>query len=64
MLLVGISNCGFSIPVMDWFSLVCKDVVCWFIGVTLLKFMEVNFGNVRFMLQPEVKTDVGVVGNR
>ena len=43
---VGISNCGFSIPVIDWFSLVCKDVVCWFIGVTLPKFMDVNFWEV------------------
>ena len=29
---------------MDWFSLVCKDVDCWFIGAILPKFMEVNFG--------------------
>ena len=43
-LLVGVSNCGFSIPVMDWFSLVCKDIDCWFIGAMLPKFMEVNFG--------------------
>ena len=37
---------GFSIPVMDWLSLVCKDVVWWVIGVTLPKFMNVNFWEV------------------
>ena len=35
---------GFSIPVIDRLSLVCKDVDCWFIGAILPKFMEVNFG--------------------
>ena len=42
----GVSKCWFSIPVIDCFSLVCKDVVCWFIGVTLPKFMNVNFWGV------------------
>ena len=37
---------GFSIPVIDWFSLVCKDVVWWVIGMTLPKFINVNFWEV------------------
>ena len=34
---------GFSMPVIDWLSLVCKDFVWWVIGMTLPKFINVNF---------------------
>ena len=37
---------GFSMPVIDWLSLVCNDVVWWAIGMTLPKFINVNFWEV------------------